>query len=197
MQAIAIALAVSLVLGPAATEVGPADASVGEASDVDVTADPDAATAVEPSEAEVLEPSEAEPEPEVEPEPAGADQPAPAASTVEATPLVDPAPIAVRDRLGCDGSKRCRRMTVAGIVVGTLGVIGVGAGIGLLVNRDKVIPEAPVFVTSTRPAGLVMLTVSSGVAFTAILMLVAAHKGYKHRPDDQARIRLTPTGLQF
>lgn len=205
MHAIALALAVSLGLGPAATEVSPTPEVAPEpASEAEAPAQavsPESAEPAEPvapSGAEAPEP-EAAPEPEVAPapEPPASDPEALVASTTEAQQPVEPAPPVVHDRLGCDDSKRCRRMTIAGIVVGTLGFGGVGAGIGLLINRDQVVPETPVFVISTRPAGLVMLTVSSGVAFTAVLMLVAAHKGYKQRPDDQARIRLTPTGLRF
>ena len=204
MQAIALALAFGLALGPAATEVDPAPAAEVEAAAQsepaaeleplpDLLPDVTEPEAVEPGEAAPNQPATA-PEQAPQPVPPATDEQALAASTSAAA---EPAPAVVHDRLGCDGAPRCRRMTIAGIVVGTLGFGGVGAGIGLLVNKDKVIPESPTFVTSTRPAGLVMLTVSSGVAFTAVLMLVAAHKGYKDRPDDQARIQLTPTGLRF
>ncbi|KIG13809.1 hypothetical protein DB30_07522 [Enhygromyxa salina] len=224
MHAIVLALAVSLALGPAATEAAPVDVAAPtaapaaapagkvEAPAEDASAEPAPVEAPESSEgAPAAEPTgeppgAPEPEPEPEPEPPTPTEPEPepptpteqpaTVTTSSAPPAADPAPPIIRDRLGCDGSKRCRKMTVAGIVVGALGVSGVGVGIGLLVNRDQVVPETPVFVTSTRPAGLVLLTVSSGVAFTAVLMLVAAHKGYKDRPE-RARIQLTPTGLRF
>ena len=63
--------------------------------------------------------------------------------------------------------------------------------------RDQIVPEQPIYITSTHPAGLVTLTVAAGVTLTSVLMLVAAHKGYKDRPDEQARVRLTPSGLHF
>ncbi|PRQ09435.1 hypothetical protein [Enhygromyxa salina] len=209
MHAIALALAVSLAVGPAVTEAAPAPAPTSEAEQpAEQLAEQPAeqsgeAPAEDASPEAPAEPVAAAPEPTADPvEPAPAVEPAPPVApepepaTAEPAQQLSPAAPVVRDRLGCDGSKRCRKMTVAGIVVGVLGFSGVGTGIGLLVNRDEVVPEAPVFVTSTRPAGLVMLTVSSGVAFTAVLMLVAAHKGYKERADE-ARIQLTPTGLRF
>jgi hypothetical protein len=87
-------------------------------------------------------------------------------------------------------------MSAAGIVVGILGVAAVGTGIGLVVKRDEVIPESPTFVTSTRPAGTVTLTIGVGITLTAVLMLVAAHKGYKKR-GDQARVAPLANGLRF
>lgn len=193
MQLLAIALAASLVLGPSPTETGdavepaPTDEPAATLPDVD-----------DPVEGEVVEPEPAPaPEPAVAPEPEPAPEPPP--PTVEPGEPGEPEPIAapiVRDKLGCDGSKPCRRMTVAGIVIGTLGVAAVGTGIGLLVQRDEVLPEAPTYVTSTRPAGLVVVTLGSGVTLTAVLMLVAAHKGYKQR-DARARVAPLPNGLRF
>jgi ABC-type cobalamin transport system permease subunit len=86
-------------------------------------------------------------------------------------------------------------MSIAGIVVGSLGLIAVGAGIGLLVNPDEVVAEQPIFVNTTHPPGLVAVTIGSGVALTAALMLGAAHKGYK--THSTARVRVGPTGLRF
>ncbi|HVI01779.1 MAG TPA: hypothetical protein VM869_23855, partial [Enhygromyxa sp.] len=145
--------------------------------------------------AEVEPEPEPEPEPAIEPEPEPTPEPPP--PTIEA-PEVEPAaaPV-VRDKLGCHGSKSCRRMTVAGMVVGTLGLAAVGTGIGLRVNKDEVIPESPTFVTSTHPAGVVTLTIGVGVTLTAVLMLVAAHRGYKKRDQKQARVAPAPGGLRF
>jgi hypothetical protein len=185
VQLLAIALAASLVFGPA-----PADSSAVEApSEVE----PEPATPLpdvvdEPPEGDVAPEPELEPEPEPEPPPPSAE---PAEQTLPA-----PAPV-VRDKLGCDGSKSCRRMTVAGIVVGTLGLATVGTGIGLRVKQDEVIPETPTFVTSTRPAGVVALTIGAGVTLTAALMLVAAHRGYKQRSEQARRIAPAPNGLRF
>ena len=179
MQLLAIGLAASLLFGPAPTDAG---AEAREAAPVEP------APAPEPAEAEPApapEPVEAEPAPAPEPMP---EQPV---SSSEAPP---PAP---RDRLGCAGSKPCRRMSIAGIMVGTIGLTAVGAGIGLLLTPDKVLPEAPAFVMSTRPAGLVSLTVGAGVALTAVLMLVASHRGYKQRDDQARRLEFTATGLRF
>lgn len=194
MQLLAIALAASLVIGPAPvdtdaaeapTETQAEDESDGEAEPATPLPDVDDTPGVEP---------EPEPEPEVEPEP----EPEPPPPTIEPDEEAEQAapPPVVRDRLGCDGSKSCRRMTVAGIVVGTLGLAAVGTGIGLRVKKDEVMPESPAFVTSTHPAGVVALTIGAGVTLTAVLMLVAAHRGYKKR-DQQARIAPAPGGLRF
>jgi hypothetical protein len=186
VQLLAIAIAASLVGGPAPvdseTEV-PNDAQADEA-------DPSLTDLVEAPEDRV-EPEERVEPVEIEPEPEPVIEPLPPSVVAP----VEPAPI-VRDRLGCDGSKSCRRMTVVGIVVGTLGLAAVGTGIGLLVKRDEVIPESPIFVTSTRPAGVVTVTLGAGVSLTAVLMLVAAHRGYKQQ-DQQARVELIGNGLRF
>ena len=88
-------------------------------------------------------------------------------------------------------------MSIAGIVVGSLGLIAVGAGIGLLVRPDEVVPEQPIFVNTTHPPGLVAVTIGTGVVLTSALMLGAAHKGYKQQPNETARVQLGPTGLRF
>ncbi|HLT40811.1 MAG TPA: hypothetical protein VK034_31255 [Enhygromyxa sp.] len=179
MQLLAIALAASLVIGPA-----PVDAvEPTPLPDVDAPADGEVEPEVEP-----------EPEPEVEPEPEPEPVPAPSLTDSEQEEALPTA--VVSDKLGCDGSKPCRRMTVAGIVIGTLGLAAVGTGIGLLVKRDEVLPAAPTYVTSTRPAGLVALTIGAGVSLTAVLMLVAAHRGYKQR-GAQARVAPLINGLRF
>jgi hypothetical protein len=212
VQALAIALAASLLLGPAPASSTPAS----EPS----PSEPDGSPAVEapprelpdvdgPATDPVPAPSEVSPEPAPAPETAPSPAPETVTETVTETasppaPTLTstddpPEPLAVaptRDRLGCAGKPACRRMTIAGIVVGTLGLAAVGTGIGLLVTPDEVIPERPTFVTSTRPAGLVTLTLGAGVTLTAVLMLIAAHKGYKQR-GEQARVVPFAGGLRF
>ena len=87
-------------------------------------------------------------------------------------------------------------MSSAGIVVGSLGLIAIGTGIGLLVNRDEVLPDNPIFVHTTHPPGLVAVTIGTGVVLTSALMLGAAHKGYK-KANETSRVQLGPTGLRF
>ena len=200
MHALASILALSLVIGPAPVETPPVDAAPTEAD-----ASPDAAEGaapeaeqpagdVAPAEAAPAEaaPAEAAPaEPHVEP----AEPPAPAVASGSAPGLApEPAP-ARRDRLGCDGSKSCRRMSIAGIVVGSLGLIGVGVGAGLLAKPDEVVAELPIFVTSTHPPGLVSVTICSGLVLTSVLMLVAAHKGYKQRGLARVRPHMSGSGV--
>jgi hypothetical protein len=191
VHAIAIALTLSLSLsGATGVEAPGAEAPGAEAPEPEPL--PDIAPESEPSPEPAPEPEPTpEPAPEPEPVPPAGDEQALAASTSDTT-----AP-ARRDRLGCDGSRSCRRMSIAGIVVGSLGLITVGAGIGLLVNPDEVVPEQPIFVNTTHPPGLVAVTIGTGVVLTAALMLGAAHKGYKNQPDQSARVRVGPTGLQF
>ena len=196
MQLLAIGLAASLLFGPApvgdtapptSTEV---EGESGPLPDVDdaVGSETVPETTVEPE-------SEPEPAPEPEVTTPAAPEPEPPPPTIEqAEP--EPAP-AVRDRLGCKGSKACTKMSIAGIVVGTFGLAAVGTGIGLVVKRDEVIPESPTYVTSTRPAGTVTLTIGAGITLTAVLMLVAAHKGYKKRGDQARRVAPLPNGLRF
>jgi hypothetical protein len=217
VQATALALALSLALGPAAPAEAPAPADDPAAEDADdATRETEAEDEPEHEGEDEAEPEpepepggEAEPEPEVEPEPEPEVEPEPEPEPEPPPPGEDPGFLAhsstqgqlpaptKRDRLGCDGSKPCRRMTIAGIVVGSLGLVGVGTGIGLLLNDDQVIPESPIHVTSTHPPGLVTLTISAGVTLTSVLMLIAAHRGYKERGLSQARVRVVPGGLRF
>ncbi len=184
MQLPAIAVAASLLIGPA-----PAG--------VDQTPEPSPAASTEKAAPlpDVNDPVDAEPELEREPEPEpDPDPPTPTVEEPESAPLAAPV---VRDRLGCNGNKSCRKMSVAGIVVGTIGLAAVGTGIGLVVKRDEVIPESPTYVTSTHPAGTVTLTIGAGVTLTAVLMLIAAHRGYKQRRDEARRVEPLANGLRF
>jgi hypothetical protein len=219
VQALAIALAASLYLGPA--PASPSEASESSPSEPDRAPGPDDSARTEapepfgPLELPNVDGSAADapaaadpaadpgPAPEPSPEPTPASPPPPTLtaapdSSAAADPI--PAPL-VRDRLGCDGKQTCRRMTVAGIVVGSLGLAALGTGIGLVVKPDEIVPERPTFVTSTRPAGLVTLTLGAGVTLTAVLMLIAAHKGYKQRGDQARAIRFDTSpgfaGLRF
>lgn len=124
------------------------------------------------------------------PGPAPAPAPAPAAPKPEG-PATAPAPAAAeplgKDRLGCDHSKSCRQLTVTGTVLGSLGVISVAAGIGLFVRDDVVLDDEPAYATSTKPPGLIALTLGSGIVITSVLMLIAAHRGYKQRDAAQKK----------
>lgn len=84
-----------------------------------------------------------------------------------------------KDRLGCDFSKSCRQLTLTGIVLGSLSLASLAAGIVLYARPDEDIPDEPAYSMSTQPPGLVAMTLGGGVAVTSILMLVAAHRGYK------------------
>ena len=132
---------------------------------------------------------EPEPTPETAPEPPPPSDDQALAASIEESPK--------RDRLGCNGSKQCRNMSIVGIVVGTLGLTATGVGIGLLVNRDEVVPESPTLVRTTHPPGLIAVTIGTGVIVTAALMLGAAHKGYKPQSGKSARVQFGPTGLRF
>jgi hypothetical protein len=206
------AIAIALTLSLSSASPMPVTAALVSPPETKPTApEAEAPTpAVEPSQPEPLPDLVPDPEPAPETEPSPVPEPTPA---VETTPPPEPIPPAgdeqvlaastsdtpppARDRLGCDGSRSCRRMSIAGIVVGSLGLVAVGAGIGMLVRPDEVLPEQPIFVSSTHPPGLVAVTIGTGVVLTAALMLGAAHKGYKQRPDESARVRVGPTGLRF
>lgn len=190
MQLLVIALAASLVLGPAPVDASTTDAPTADELEAKSSSTPlpdvdDAPAEPEPEPEQAVE---AEPDPEAR----AAEPPAPTIS--EAPEVSVPPPTVERDRLGCDGSPSCQRMTVVGIVVGTLGLAAVGTGVGLLVKEDEVIPESPTFITSTRPAGVVTVTLGAGVTLTAVLMLVASHRGYKQRKA-HAHIAPAPNGL--
>jgi hypothetical protein len=186
VHALALTLSLAISLAP------PTDVPV------ESPAEPEPLPDIEPAPEPVAEPipePEPEPTPEAEPEP----EPIPPAGDDRAlaeSTSTPPVP-AKRDRLGCDGSRSCRRMSGAGIAVGSLGLIAVGAGIGLLVNQDEVLPEYPIFVHTTHPPGLVAVTIGTGVVLTSALMLGAAHKGYKQLPNETSRVQLGPTGLRF
>lgn len=184
-----------------ATEQPAGDQTPGQADAPEATELPDLG---DPSDEPVEGPSEPSPAESVDRTDASptVDPPAP---SVEPSPAATPEPIpptaASPDKgtLGCYGAKPCVRMTIAGIVTGSLGLAAVGTGIGLLVRPDQVIPERPAFVDSTRPAGIVTLTVGVGVTLASVLMLVAARRGYIGKRDKQARahVEFTGTGLRF
>jgi hypothetical protein len=89
------------------------------------------------------------------------------------TPIVhEPAPPPPPSR--CMQDRRCRGMRIAGIAVGIVGLAAVGTGIGLIARDDRVLADSPAFVSSTRPPGLVTLTIGVGVSLTAVLVLVAS-----------------------
>lgn len=115
-------------------------------------------------------------------------EPEPAAQPLESPP----APPA-----RCRSSRSCVRMNAAGISVGSIGLAGIAAGVVLLVLPDEVDPDQPIYVSSTRPAGLVTLTLSAGVALTSVLMLIAARRGLQPRKRERTRVRLGPRGLAF
>lgn len=201
VHAIALMLSLSLALAPEpATPAAPVD-TAAEPGSVEPE-QPDSAEPELPDVAPVEPEAEAETEPEIGPAP----EPTPEVEpTPEPPPPADDQALAasvdeeppVRDRLGCNGSKSCRKMSIAGIVVGSLGLAAVGVGIGLLVRPDEVLVDQPIFVKSTHPAGLVAVTIGAGVALTSALMLGAAHKGYKQGSGKSARVQVGPTGLRF
>ncbi len=193
MHAIVLLLSLSLAPGPEAAEPaspGEVQPDAPEAEPIEAEPLPDLAPAPEPA-------AEVEPEPEPEPEPEVAPTPEPPPSSDDEALAASVSTPPVRDRLGCSGSKPCRKMSIAGIVVGSLGLVAVGVGVGLLVNPDEVVPNSPTLVKTTHPPGLVAVTIGTGVALTSALMLGAAHKGYKNREVKSARVQLGPTGLRF
>jgi hypothetical protein len=108
----------------------------------------------------------------------------------EPVPVVEPAPAR------CIADRRCRGMRIAGISVGVLGLAAVGTGLGLITRDDRVIPETPAFVTSTRPPGLVVLTLGVGVTLTAALVLIASRSATRAKGPAR-RAQLEGLGLRF
>lgn len=104
--------------------------------------------------------------------------------------IIEPAPTR------CIADRRCRGMRIAGISVGVLGLAAVGSGIGLITQPDHVIADMPAFVTSTRPPGLVVLTLGVGVTLTAALVLVASRSATRARAPAR-RAQLDGLGLRF
>lgn len=111
-------------------------------------------------------------------------------------PIVEPAPIVDPEPTRCITDPRCRGMRSAGIGLGVLGLAAVGTGLGLITQTDRVIPDAPAFVTSTRPPGLVVLTLGVGVTLTAALVLVASRSATR-APAPTRRARLEGLALRF
>jgi hypothetical protein len=96
----------------------------------------------------------------------------------------------------CMADRRCRGMRIAGIAVGVVGLAAVGTGVGLVARNDRVVEDAPAFVTSTRPPGLVTLTIGVGVTLTAVLVLVASRSATR-APGSARSARLDRLGLRF
>jgi len=182
----------------------PAEGEPATDEDRDAQAEPDGGDVTEPAtdEPEPEEsglpsvedpPEEATPPPKPEPEPTS--EPAPKAEGP--TPAPAPALPARRDRLGCDFSKSCRQLTITGTALGSVGLVAVGAGVALFVRDDEVIPDEPAYAKSTKPPGLVALTLGSGVVVTSILMLFASHRRGKNASDEGVARWLSPRGGRF
>lgn len=125
----------------------------------------------------------------------------PVAVVVEPTPVVE-APVILEPttiplpEVPCIADRRCRGMRIAGIATGVIGLAAIGTGIGLVARNDRVIAETPAFVTSTRPPGLVALTIGVGVTLTAVLVLVASRSATR-APASARAVRLEGFGLRF
>jgi hypothetical protein len=155
-------------------EPGPSDDDV----EADPTTEPRTEPIAEPEEGEILPLPSVDDAPEPTPSPA---EPARAETVAPAPQPALPAAPPRRDRLGCDGSKSCRQLTLTGTVLGSLGLAAIGGGVALFVQPDEILADQPAYARSTRPPGLVAITLGSGVVVTSVLMLVAAHRGYKQR----------------
>jgi hypothetical protein len=126
---------------------------------------------------------------------------APAPPPVVEPPVVEP-PVIIQPAVSpepparCMADRRCRGMRIAGSVVGVVGLAAIGTGVGLVARNDRVIADAPAFVTSTRPPGLVTLTIGVGVTLTAVLVLVASRSATR-APAAARTARLDRLGLRF
>lgn len=121
---------------------------------------------------------------------------APVTSAAE-PPAVHTPPSRTRAPLGCRGQKTCLRLTIGSIGVSTLGIAGIATGSALLLRPDRVDLEQPIFVTSTRQAGLVTVMLGVGVTLTAVLMFIAARRNLAPAQRSARRVELTPAGLMF
>ncbi len=156
--------------------------------------EPDPSTPARPDVAPDPAPAPAEAPPPISGASSQALQPGQADETIP-EPL-EPEPAAPAP-MRCRDSRRCRGMTIAGIVTSTLGLAALGTGIGLLVAPDSPIPDEPAYVTSTRPAGLVSVTIGAGVTLTAALMLVAARQAYRRVEPRRSAWHIDGKGLHF
>ena len=89
----------------------------------------------------------------------------------------DPTPDRRRPRRpgwACEAAaKECRAISIAGIVLTTLGVAAIGTGIGLTVRPNESIAGEPAFERSYAPAGAATIGAGAVVAIGGILMLVS------------------------
>jgi hypothetical protein len=88
-------------------------------------------------------------------------------------------------------------LTITGTVLGSLGLVAIGTGVALFVRDDEVLADEPAYAKSTKPPGLVALTLGSGVVVTSILMLFASHRGGKEARDQGVARWLSPRGGRF
>lgn len=98
----------------------------------------------------------------------------PSAGPASAPPSQPDRQRARRPGWGCEESpKECRAISIAGIVLTTLGVAAIGTGAGLLAKPNQSIPGEPAFERAYRPAGGVAITAGAVVTLGGILMLVS------------------------
>ncbi len=186
LQAVVVAQVLtvaSLLLGPPQT-AGESDIPVPASETVPLQLDP----AEAPPRADPLPPEPPPPAPP--PEPAIAPEgPAPAL-----TPIPDPG----GERLGCRGSRSCVRLAASGIGFGSVALGAIVAGAVLYLRPDEVIADEPAYVESTRPPGVVLMTIGTGVAMSSALLLVAAYRGSRERARGRAAsLRLRGAEVAF
>lgn len=176
----------SLLLGPPAATEPPLDVPLHSTDSAALELEPPAAPPLPepPAPAPPAPPATATlPGPEVEPE-----GPVPPAE-----PRVDPH----HERLGCQGSASCVRLSATGIAFGSVAVASIVGGVVLYTRPDEVLADEPAYVESTRPPGVVLMTIGTGVAMSSALMLVAAYRGARTRGSSRnARLRLRGHGME-
>jgi hypothetical protein len=130
--------------------------------------------------------------------PASASAPAPASPSPSASPStpradVEPAPTDAR----CLPARgKCRRATIPGIALATVGTAALGAGIAMRLVPDYPDADSAVHDRSLHPPGVVLIAVGATVLVTGVAAIVTGQVLHR-RARRAAAMRAIPGGFAF
>lgn len=197
MSTCAAVLALAFALAPA--QATPSPSVEDPRAITDAARDPKIVGARKDGPAEPATPSPTPRAPAPAPASASAPASAPAPASPSASPSnpradVDPAPTDAR----CLPARgKCRRATIPGIALATVGTAALGAGIAMRLVPDYPDADSAVYDRSLHPPGVVLIAVGATVLVTGIAAIVTGQVLHRRAQREAARVRPVPGGFAF